>query len=172
MKTKMMLLALLLLAGHGAFAQDDAIGKFFGKYLDDDRFTVVSVSPKMFQLMANIKWDTVSGDVRQAVQKLQSFRMLSTETTPQLFYKEFLSRIDRTQYEDLITVRDKGDNARFMVKEDGKVIHELLMFSVDEKGFTFISFVGDINLDALSKLGSDMDIKGMNQLKNAKVKQP
>ncbi len=59
-----------------------------------------------------------------------------------------------------------------MVKEDGKMIHELLMISVDEKGFTFISFVGDINLDALSKLGSDMDIKGMDQLKNAKVKKP
>ncbi|HTJ11643.1 MAG TPA: DUF4252 domain-containing protein [Dinghuibacter sp.] len=167
-----LLIVVLLVIGHGAFAQDDAIGKFFGKYLDDSRFTVVSVSPKMFQLMGSIKWDTVSGDVRQAVQKLQSFRMLSTETTPRLFYKEFLSRIDRTQYEDLITVRDKDDDTRFMVKEDGKVIHELLMISVDEKGFTFISFVGDINLDALSRLGTDMDIKGMGQLKNAKVKKP
>lgn len=170
MKTS--LIVILLVVSHSAFAQDDAIGKFFGKYLDDSRFTVVSVSPKMFQLMGNIKWDTVSGDVRETVQKLRSFRMLSTETTPRVFYKEFLSRIDRTQYEDLITVRDKDDDTRFMVKEDGQVIHELLMISVDDKGFTFISFVGDINLDALSKLGTDMDIKGMNQLKNAKVKKP
>jgi hypothetical protein len=37
-----LLLPLLLLAA-GAFAQDDAIGKFFGKYIEDSRFTVVSL---------------------------------------------------------------------------------------------------------------------------------
>src|SRR5258707_15681640 len=100
------LLALLFLAT-GAFAQDDAIGKFFGKYVDDNRFTVVSVSPKMFRLLSKVKWDTIPSDVRQSISKLQSLRILSTETTPQQFYKEALTRIDRKQYEELITVRYK-----------------------------------------------------------------
>lgn len=164
------LLALALLVGSTVFAQDDAIGKFFGKYLDDDRFTVVSVSPKMFRMLSSVKWDTVSANVRQAVQKLQSLRILSTETTPRVFYKEALAKIDRTQYEELITVRDKDDDTRFLVKDDGRVIHELLMVSVDAKEFTLVSFVGDIDLDALSKLSSDVDIKGLGQLKDAKRK--
>jgi Domain of unknown function (DUF4252) len=59
---------------------------------------------------------------------------------------------------------------RFMVKDDGKVIRELLMIAVDADGFTMMSFVGDIDLDKLSRLSSDMGIKGMEDLKNAKRK--
>lgn len=166
-KQYLLLMPLLLLAT-GAFCQDDAIGKFFGKYLDDPRFTVVSVSPKMFRLLSKVKWDSIPADVQQTVAHLQSFRVLTTETTPALFYKEALSAIDRKQYEDLVLMRSSKNNVRFMVREDGKMIHELLMIAVDEDGFTFMSFVGDIDLDKLSRLSADMGIKGMDDLKNAK----
>lgn len=173
MKTKFRLLTLfvpLLCWGAGAFAQDDAIGKFFGKYVDDSRFTVVSVSPKMFHLLSKANWDTIPSNVRQSISKLQSLRILSTETTPQQFYKEALTRIDPKQYEELITVRDKNQNVRFMIREEGNSIHELLMVAIDESGFTLMSFVGDIDLDAMSRLSSSMNIKGMENLKNARRK--
>src|SRR6185437_9315630 len=100
-KRHLLVLPLLLLCT-GAFCQDDAIGRFFGKYLDDSRFTVVSVSPKMFRLLSKVKWDTIPADLQQTVTRLQSFRIISTETTPMVFYKEALAAIDRRQYEDLI----------------------------------------------------------------------
>jgi hypothetical protein len=160
----------LLLAGRTGFAQDDAIGKFFGKYIDDDRFTMVSISPRMFRLMSKINWDTVSPDLKQTVSKLRSLRILSTSTTPAAFYKEALAKIDRKEYEELITVRSKQDNVHFMIKENGNTISELLMISVSEDGFTMLSFVGDIDLDKLSRLSSDLGIKGMDNLKDAKRK--
>ena len=153
-----------------AHAQDDAIGRFFGKYLEDSRFTVVSVSPRMFRLMAKVNWDTVSADVKQTVTHLQSFRILSTETTPYTFYKEALTVIDKKQYEDLIMVRGNKDDFRFMIRATGNTIHELLMIAADKDGFTLMSFVGDIDLDKISRLTADMDIKGMENLKNAKRK--
>ena len=160
----------LLLMGAGAFAQDDAIGKFFGKYLDDSRFTVISISPKMFRLLSKSNWDTIPGDLRQTVSKLQSLRILSTETTPQQFYKEAFARIDKKEYEELITVRDRNENVHFMVKEEGDRIHELLMIAVDEDGFTLMSFVGDIDLAKMSRLSSSLGIKGMENLKNVRRK--
>jgi len=160
----------LLLLSTGVFAQDDAIGKFFSKYVEDSRFTVVSISPKMFRLMSKVNWDTIPSDLKQTVSHLTSLRILSTETTPAVFYKEAMARIDRKEYEELITVRSDKDNVRFMVKEQGDVIHELLMIAVDKDGFTMMSFVGDIDLDKLSRLSSDMGIKGMENLKNIKHK--
>jgi len=56
---KYWLLFPLLLLGAGTFAQDDAIGKFFGKYIEDSRFTVVSISPKMFRLLGKANWDSI-----------------------------------------------------------------------------------------------------------------
>lgn len=160
----------LLVVATGVFAQDDAIGKFFGKYVDDSRFTVVSISPKMFRLLSKVKWDTIPSDLRQTVTGLRSLRILSTATTPLQFYKEALSRIDMKEYEELITIRGKDGNVQFVIKEAGGVVHELLMIAADEDGFTLMSFTGDIDLDKLSRLSSSMDIKGMEQLKNAKRK--
>jgi len=169
---KWLFLLPLLLLGAGAFAQEDAIGQFFGKYVDDPRFTVISVSPRMFRLMSKVRWDSVPGDLKQTVANLHSFRVLSTDATPLKFYKEALALIDRKQYEELISVRSGGskDNVRFMVKENGDKISELLMIAADEDGFTLMSFVGDIDLNKLSRLSADMDIKGMDNLKNYKHK--
>ena len=164
------IVAPLLLLSTGSFAQDDAIGKFFGKYLDDSRFTVVNISPKMFRLLAKVNWDTVAPDLKQTVSKLQSLRILSTSTTPGVFYKEALDRIDRKEYEELITVRSNKDNVHFLIKESGNTIHELLMISLDEDEFALVSFVGEIDLDRLSRLSSNMGIKGMENLKNVKRK--
>ena len=169
---KWLFLLPLLLLGGGVFAQEDAIGQFFGKYVDDPRFTVISVSPRMFRLMSKVRWDTVPGDLKQTVANLHSFRVLSTDATPLKFYKEALTLIDRKEYEELISVRSSGskDNVRFMIKENGDKISELLMIAADEEGFTLMSFVGDIDLDKLSRLSADMDIKGMDNLKNYKHK--
>jgi len=166
--SKPIALLVFLFLGTGLFAQDDAIGKFFGKYVDDSRFTVVSVSPKMFRLLSKVNWDTIPADVKQTVTSLKSLRILSTETTPRQFYKEALSRINMQEYEELITIRDKNDNVHFVIKESGGVIHELLMIAVDGDGFTLMSFVGDIDLDKMSRLSSSLSIKGMEDLKNVK----
>lgn len=165
-----LLVAPLLLLGAGAFAQEDAIGQFFGKYVDDPRFTVISVSPRMFRLLSKANWDTIPGDLKQTVTRLHSLRVLSTGTTPEHFFKEALTLIDHKQYEDLVTVRSNKDNVRFMVKENGDKISELLMIAADEDGFTLMSFVGDIDLDKLSRLSTDMGIKGMENLKDIKHK--
>lgn len=164
------LLLPILLLGAGVYAQDDAIGKFFGKYVEDSRFSVISVSPKMFRLLSKVNWDTIPSDLKQTVTKLQSLRILSTETTPQQFYKEALTRVDMKEYEELITIRNKNENVRFVIKESGGLIRELLMIAVDEDGFTLMSFVGDIDLDKLSRLSSSMSIKGMENLQHVKKK--
>src|SRR5579871_2232791 len=101
---KILLILLTTITATAAYSQDDAIGRFFSKYVEDSRFTVVSVSPRMFRLMSKVNWDTIPQDLRQAVSRLQSFRVLSTETTPDRFFKEAMAQIDRKVYEDLITV--------------------------------------------------------------------
>jgi hypothetical protein len=164
------LLFALLLLGTSAFAQDDAIGKYFGKYVDDPKFTVISISPRMFRLLSKVKWDTIPADLKQTVTGLTSLRILSTDVTPERYFKEAMTLIDRKEYEELITVRSTKDNVHFMVKGPGDKISELLMLIEDQEGFTLMSFVGDIDLDKLSRLSADMGIKGMEDLKNTKHK--
>ena len=48
---KILLLAFFALStGIQAFAQEDAIQRFFSKYMEDERFSRVYISPKMMQM--------------------------------------------------------------------------------------------------------------------------
>ncbi|MBL7817671.1 MAG: DUF4252 domain-containing protein [Saprospiraceae bacterium] len=154
-------------------AQNNAVEKFFNQYMDDEAFTVVHVTPKMFQMIAKLDIkDKDYGDAKAVLQDLKGLWILSTENNakaPQL-YKEATSKINTNEYELLMTVRDKGDNVRFWTKESNGTINELLMLVGEANEFTLISFVGKIDLDKISKLSNKIDIDGMEHLKKVKDK--
>lgn len=167
-KFLIMLVPALIMAG-SAFGQNDAIQKYFSKYMDDDRFTVVYVSPKMFKLFSKMDWDSVQTDIKSAAESITSLRILTTEDNPLQFYQEAVKLIDIHEYEPLITIRDGGEDVKFMAKEDGNTIHELLMLSGSKDEFVLMSFVGNIDLDKISKLGKDMNVNGMQYLQDVKA---
>lgn len=158
MKTFKILLALLFVAvGFTAQAQDDAISKYFNKYLDDDRFTVVYISPKMFQLFDKMDLnldDEEAEAIMSVVKDMRSLRILVSEETPKQFFDEAKKAFNTNSYEVLMTVRDKGgDNVEFFIKDDGgTVINELLLLVGGEDEFVLMSFVGNIDLNNISKL--------------------
>ena len=57
MKQLIFSLLLLFAGAFSASAQNDAITRFFDQYAEDERFTVVYIAPKLFQLAAKIETD-------------------------------------------------------------------------------------------------------------------
>ncbi len=150
-------------------AQADAIDKYFQQYLEDDDFTVVYVSPKMFQLISKLDLNEVDNDpeaklVMETIKDIKGLRVLSTDVNAMDRYKEAMNKINTNEYEVLVTVRDKGENVRIWIKEEASVISELLLIvgALDE--FVMLSFVGNIDLDKISKLANNIDIKGAEHL--------
>lgn len=160
-----LLLSLPCLRG---LAQTNAIDRFFNKYVHDSRFTEVSISPMMFSMFSKVNWDQVPQNLKDAISSLQSLEILSTDSTPLAFYQEAIRKIDLTGYKPLMTVRDKDDHVKFLVRGNGQIIHELLMISGGTDEFTLMSLVGNIDLRELSQLGETMNIKGMGALTNLK----
>jgi len=143
-------------------AQANAIEKYFSQYVEDDRFSVVYISSRLINMMkdADIEDfdDEESRVIMEIAKDLKGLRILSTDVTPDKFYKEAKEKINTSEYEVWMTVRDKdGDNVEFLVKENKeKKIEELLMLiSGDE--FTLLSFVGNIDLDKVSKLADEIE---------------
>ena len=62
MKKTFWLLPIFLMIAAAVPAQNDAIIRFFNQYVEDERFTVVSVSPKMFSLVSKISTDDEDGE--------------------------------------------------------------------------------------------------------------
>ena len=147
-------------------AQTNAIDRFFQQYVNDQNFTVVYISPKMFQMMdkLNIKGmnDNEGRAILEIAKDLRGLRILTTDVNPKQYYKEAKSKINTTEYELLMTIRDKdNENVEFYVKEapdsNGKMFDEFFMLIGGSDDFALISFVGKIDLTKISKLADSIE---------------
>ncbi len=146
-------------------AQNDAITKYFEKYMDDDRFSVVYISPKMFELVSKIEIDEMGPEVQEVIRELKGLRILNTSENAVALFKEATEKINMNEYELLLTARDNNENVRIMVKDEGDMVNELLMVVGGETEFTMISFIGNIDLKKVGKIANMLEIDGMNHLK-------
>jgi len=154
----------LLFAMQGAFAQNNAIKKYFQKYEDKESFTSVYVSEYMFSLFADIDMeDAEDKEVVQILEGLKSLQVLTTGENGKQYYEEAIGLINQKEYKILMKVKDGNNNIRFLIKKDGNTIKELLLL-VGGDDFVLLSIVGEINLKKISKLANHMDIKGIEHL--------
>lgn len=166
MKYLSIILALFLTVGMttASQAQEDAISKYFSKYVDDERFTVVYVSGKMFQMINKMELDLEDEEaeaIMSVVKDLKGLRILTTETDGAKFYKEALQTINTKGYETLLEVREgSNENVKFLVKDsnDGNTLDELLLLvGGEDEDFVLLSFIGKIDLNQISKLSKAFD---------------
>lgn len=150
-----------------AFAQANAIDKYFSQYVNDNNFTVVYISPKLFQMMDKLNIEGMDDLEDKAImdiaKDLRGLRILTTDVNALQYYKDAKSKINTSEYEVLMTVRDKdGENVEFYVKEapgsNGSVFEEFFLIAGgDNEDFVLISFVGKINLDKITKLARTIE---------------
>jgi hypothetical protein len=162
---------MVLVLSIAANAQGDAIAKFFAKYQDDETFTQVKVSQKMFGLFTNMSVDKPEDkEVLDAISKIQGLRVLAKHETrdSRALYKEALSIIPK-DYEELLSVRDKDKDMKFFIKEisTGK-IGELVMVMGGNDEFMVLSLFGEIDLKKIGNIGKKMNIEGLQNLEKIK----
>jgi hypothetical protein len=145
----------------------DAISQFFSKYQNDESFSHVTVSSKMFGLFTKMEADSPEDkEVLDAISKLKGLRILtkSDSLNSRRLYKEAFSLIPTKDYEELMSFRDKDKDIKFLIKESGGKISELLMVMGGTKEFMVLSLFGEIDLKQVSRIGKKMDVKGLQNL--------
>lgn len=158
----------LLFAMQGAFAQNNAIEKYFQKYEDKESFTSVYISEYMFSLFADIDMENAEDkEVMEILQGLKSLQVLTTDENGKKYYEDAIQLIDQKEYKLLMKVKDGDTNVRFLIKKEGNQVKELLLL-VGGDEFVLLSIVGNINLKKISKLAKHMDIQGMEHLGKVK----
>ncbi len=146
-------------------AQEDAISNYFEQYLEDENFTVVYISARMFQLFSKLDLeDEENQEVLEAIKDLRGIRILTTEHNTMQYYKEAKKKINTKGYEILMTVRDEDENVEFLIKEEGDKISELLLLVGGEEDFVLMSFIGTIDINKIAKLSKSMEIDGLEHL--------
>ncbi|MGA2405674.1 MAG: DUF4252 domain-containing protein [Bacteroidales bacterium] len=155
-------------------AQINPIDEMFDKYSEKQGFTVVSISGKMFSMFAN--QDKENNEAGNVINRLKSIRILSVEDSllnkNLNFYTELSKKIDFSVYEELMVVKEGPDITKFLIRQNGKIISELLVITGGPGGNSLISIKGDLNLKNISDLSKDIGIQELKSLDKIDKKSP
>ncbi len=170
---KKVIVVVMMMAASVAVQAQDAVSKFFSKYQNDESFSQVNISSKMFSLMANLDVENPEDkEVVDMISKIKGLRILAKEEArnSRELYKEALGMIPTKEFEELMTVRDKDKDMKFFIKESGGKISELIMITGGNEEFMVLSLFGEIDLKQVSKISKKMNIEGLENLENVKEK--
>lgn len=170
---KIALLIALVLAPMFASAQNA-----FDSFEDEKDVTSVVVTKNMFKLLSKMDLDSTDPEAKEylaMVDNLENIKVFSTESSA------VAAKMDASVEKyiatskgllELMRVNDKGKNIKFYSKEgkNENFVSELLMHlkgNVDGKDMTVImSITGNIDLKQISKLTSELNVPGSDELKN------
>ena len=148
------------------FSQQSPVDKLFDKYSGKDGFTTVYITQYMFEMFRNV--ETNDKDFDNLVKGLKSIRILSVEDKKAIpantnFFKEIMKDLPVDQYKELMVVKEKDQEVKFLIKENqGKIVEFLLVSG--GKDNTLICIQGNIDMKSLSKLSKSLNINGMKPL--------
>ena len=155
-----------------AHAQNSAIDKLFDKYAGKDGYTTVTISRQMFQLFSQVETNSKEDkDFKDVATKLTSIRILAMDEKRNNnsinFYNELAKDLPASQYQELMVVKEKGQDVKFLTHEENGKITELILIS-GGKDNALICITGEIDLKTISKLSKSMQIQGMENLDQIK----
>ncbi len=156
------------------FAQSATTKQMFDKYAGKEGFTSVSISEKLFDLLASAAPET-DADIKEMAGEIKGVRILTFQNaegsakTKEL-YKE-AEQLIPSDMDELMNINADGENVRlFVTQSSEKIIDQLFMIVGGEDEFVLIDIFGKIDLSKISKLSEKMNIDGLEQLKKIENK--
>lgn len=156
----------MLLGMNALSAQSNVISNHFSDFQEREDFIKISVTGKIFQLMAYMDTETEEEEeLKEFVSSINSFHMVIGDE-PVFSKSDFraaLGRVDK-EYEELMSIEDKEGTFNFLIDEKNGVVREFVMVGIADENLIIFSLTGDMDLGQLSRVGSQIQAEGFQYL--------
>ena len=152
----------------GAMNAQSLISTEFSDYETNESFTRVSISKKMFEIIANLDPDEAEEkDLIESLGGVDGLKIIVADSSenPKAMYTETMKRIP-SRFEELMTVNDEDEHIVFLIDEKDGRVKELIMVMKGDDEFVLLDLFGDINLKDIAKISRQMNIDHMDKLEN------
>ena len=156
----------LIFGMNSLFAQTNVVSEYFSDYQEREDFIKISVTGKIFELMAHLETDTEEEeDFKEFVSSINSFTMVVGEegVFEKKDYRSALKRVEG-KYEELMSIEDKDGTFNFRIDEKNGVVREFIMVGIADDDIIIFSLTGDMDLAQLSRVGSKIQTEGFEYL--------
>lgn len=151
------------------YSQNKEINKFFNKLSSTDGYSVVKVEKEMFQLLAAMNTEINDQELKDLMDGLNEITVLINEKGGGTDdYSKFMGIVESTSLKSFMSFKEEGSNVNLYsssITDDGK-LNGIVLSVQDGDETIFINVDGVVNLSALGKLTKDLDIGGLNHLKD------
>ena len=151
-----------------AFSQQ-VVSKYMDKFENDETFTKVSVSSKMFSLFAEMEGSEEDEQLFYDItSKLKGMKVVASEKVakPKELYDGAVLDIKKAGFEELMSVKDAEEDVLISIIEKNGTIAELILVAGGKEKFALVSIFGEINLKEISKLANLMRVSQLKYLEN------
>jgi len=154
-----------------AKSQNSAVDKLFDKYSGKEGYTSILISKYMFSMFSDVNPE--NKEFNDLVSKLTSIKILVSDSDQNNvgvnFYKEIMKDLPSNDYKELMVVKEKNQEVKFLVKDVNGSIVELLLIVGGKTENVLICIQGEnINLKNIAKLSKSMKIDGLENLEKIK----
>jgi len=148
--------------------QNSAVDKVFDKYSGKEGYTTVSISSFMFNMLNSLETDDPEfEECKKATAGIQSIKILTQDGgDSEAFGAELLEMLPRSEYKEMMVVKDQDEDVLFLAREqDGKITEFLLIVSGGGED-ALIAIQGDIDLESISSIAAGLDMPGFENLED------
>jgi hypothetical protein len=143
--------------------------KIFDKYSGAEGFTTVYITKYMFDLFKDMENENADDEMQEAISRLNSIKILATDDDPETktsinLYDEVMKNLPEAEYKEMMVIKEKDENVRFLVREKDNKVAELLLLVGSPDESVMISIQGDIDMKNISKITKSLNIEGMEKL--------
>lgn len=151
-----------------AFSQQSAVDKVFDKYSGQEGYTTVYISSFMFNLLNSLEVDDPEyNEFKKATSGINSIKILTQDGSgSESFGKELLSMLPRSEYKELMVVKDQEEEVLFLARESGGKITEFLLIVSGGGEDALIAIQGDIDLESIASIASGLNMPGLENLED------
>lgn len=159
------MLMMLTLMG---IAQSSAVDKVFDKYSGQEGYTTVYISSFMFNMLNSLESDDPEyNEFKKATSGIKSIKILTQDGgDSKAFGGELLEMLPRSEYQEMMVVKDQDEDVLFLAREEGGKITEFLLIVSGGGEDALIAIQGDIDLESISKIASGLDMPGLENLED------
>lgn len=155
----------LFLGSTAIFAQSST--EIIESYKGKEDVSYISINKYLFSMFSDVDADdSDSKEFLDVVKTLDGMKILTTENKKigDEIYAKASKYLQKHNFNELMSIEEKGKTVVFSIKGEGKKVSELIMLVKEDSNIVFMSILGDIDLKKISKLSKKMNIQGLENL--------
>ena len=170
MKKLIIALLTLVFLSPALLAQESITASLYDKYSGKEGITTVHITKELFGMIAQMKFEgddaEKMNEMKDAMAGLEFIKIVMFENGSEdnkdfVAFKKDLDALNHKGYAELMVVDDKEEKVRFLAKKDGEMINEFLILISSPSEVGFISILGEMDMETISKVSQGMGIEEM-----------